>query len=139
VGFTTRYLRKRLRERRNRALEELSPPRPAIAIEDLPAAGQRWKRNPDGSWMRWSYLGEEWDPEQAPQALLDAAERNLADDEWTRDPDGTWRPTHGEKTSAEETPKAPIAPPEQPTPKAEDTHRPEWTSDWNPEWKEPFS
>jgi hypothetical protein len=129
-----------MRQKRQQALAELNPPVPTVSLEDLPAAGQRWKRNPDGSWMRWSYLGEEWEPADAPQVLLDAAQLNLAENEWTRDPDGTWRPATAEcEANAREAelaePPAPLPPPK---PIPEDAPRPEWTAEWHPEWKEPF-
>jgi len=93
--------------------------------------------------MRWSYLGEEWEAEEAPQALLDAAQSDLAENEWTRDADGTWRVTSEVKpdTAEEETKDPETSQAEQPSPPkpdGTDEPRPEWTSGWKPGWKEPF-
>lgn len=123
---------------------ELEPSTPStVSLADLPMAGARWRRNPDGSWMRWSYLGEDWEPQGAPPALLQAAERTPGVITWTVGPNGAWKPYDPEKPP---TPHAEIEeksaeqlPPALPQTVDPDlAPRNEWTSGWEPGWKEDF-
>jgi hypothetical protein len=125
---------------------ELEPPTgPTVSIADLPMAGARWRRNPDGSWMRWSFLGEDWEPQAAPPILLQAAEQTPGVINWTVGPDGIWKPydpdnppaQHQEAApQAEQKPAEQLPPPPPPKLDPELAPRPEWTSDWQPGWKQ---
>jgi hypothetical protein len=139
MGFTSMVFRSWMRQRRQRALAEDMPATPTISIEDFPAPGARWRRSPDGSWMRWSYLGNEWEPNEAPQPLVEAASAKLAENEWMLGPGGVWEPVKPEATAAKE-----AEPGEQPSldlanRPTTDQPRPEWKTDLEPEWKEPFN
>jgi hypothetical protein len=144
MGLTTMFLREWREGRRKklRAEFEKSTP-PTVSLADLPMAGARWRRNPDGSWMRWSYLGEDWEPQAALPALLQAAEQTPGVIDWTVGPNGAWKPYDPEKPptsqaeQVEEKPAEQLPPPAAP-PKLDPgfTPRPEWTSDWQPGWKE---
>jgi hypothetical protein len=120
---------------------------PAVSLADLPAAGARWRRNPDGSWTRWSYLGEDWEAQTAPPVLLQAAERTPGVIYWTVGTDGAWKPYDPDKPPTQQHPEPPAQqveenPAEQlppaPPPKLDPelAPRPEWTSDWKPAWTE---
>ena len=119
---------------------------PTVSIADLPMAGARWRRNPDGSWMRWSYLGEDWEPQAAPPVLLHAAEMTPGVITWTIGPDGVWKPYDPDNPPSQHQAEAPkqveqkpaeqLPPPPPPKVDPEMVSRPEWTSDWQPGWKE---
>jgi hypothetical protein len=121
---------------------ELEAPSPGVSIADLPMAGARWRRNPDGSWMRWSYLGDDWEPQAAPPVLLQAAEQTPGVITWTVGPNGVWKPYDPDKPPAQQAEqiedkraeRLPPAPPPKVDPEL--APRPEWTSDWQPGWKE---
>jgi len=122
---------------------ELEAPSPGVSIADLPMAGARWRRNPDGSWMRWSYLGDAWEPQAAPPFLLQAAERTAGVINWTVGPDGVWKPYDPEHPPTQQAPQQEerksveqLPPPPPPKLDPEIAPRPEWTSDWEPGWKE---
>lgn len=75
--------------RRRRVAEE---PR-ADRFDHLPRPGTRWKRDPDGTWHRWSYLGEVWEPQpQPPTALQETAAASPSTQVWVEDADGSWTP-----------------------------------------------
>ena len=119
---------------------------PTVSLADLPMAGARWRRNPDGSWMRWSYLGEDWEPQAAPPVLLQAAELTPGVITWTIGPDGIWKPYDPDNPPSQRQEDAPkqveqkpaeqLPPPPPPKVDPEMVPRPEWTSDWQPGWKE---
>ena len=115
---------------------------PAITMADLPAAGARWRRNPDGTWMRWSYLGEAWEPQTAVPALIQASQNNPSVDMWTVGQDGVWRPYDSDAKPLtphiEEAKDSEQLPPPPPRADPEMVERPEWTSDWQPGWKQEF-
>lgn len=142
MGLTSMFLRQWRDGRIKKMRAEYETPSAAVSLADLPAAGARWKRNPDGSWMRWSYLGETWEPQTASPALLQAAEHNMAVDMWIVGPDGVWKPFDPEAKPAEAPAPAPAKDSEQlpsPPPQKLDPEfvaRPEWTSDWKPGWKD---
>src|SRR5438309_11240290 len=91
MGLTTMFLRQWKDGRIKKMRAELEAPSPGVSIADLPMAGARWRRNPDGSWMRWSYLGEDWEPQAAPPALLQAAEKNQGVITWSDGIIGAWK------------------------------------------------
>jgi hypothetical protein len=143
MGLTTMFLRQWKDGRIKRMRAELEAPSPGASIADLPMAGARWRRNPDGSWMRWSYLGEDWEPQTAPLALLHAAELTDGVITWTVGPDGVWKPYDPESPPTQDAPKQEeqkpaeqLPPPPPPKLDPELAPRPEWTSDWQPGWKE---
>jgi hypothetical protein len=121
---------------------ELEAPPAGASLAELPAAGARWKRMPDGSWMRWSYLGESWEAQTAPPILLKSAEETPGVITWTVGADGVWKPYDAEQppTSSaqqvEEKPVEQLPPPPSPKLDPELAPRPEWTSDWKPGWGE---
>jgi len=143
MGLTSMFLRE-WREGKRRAIRaEFEKSTPTVSTADLPMAGARWRRNPDGSWMRWSYLGEDWEPATAPPILLQAAEQTPGVINWTVGPDGVWKPYDPENTPAQQTPKQEeqkpaeqLLPPPPPTVDPEMVPRPEWTSDWRPGWNQ---
>ena len=113
------------------------------------AQGARWKRNPDGSWLRWSYLGEDWESAPAPAPLLQAAEMKPKENHWMVSPAGVWTPYDPSKppdaAPADDQPEQPPAataeppkPQQPPRLDPESVPRPEWTSDWKPGWKQEF-
>jgi hypothetical protein len=112
------------------------------------AQGARWKRNPDGSWMRWSYLGEDWEAQPAPAPLLQAAEMKPGESYWMVTPTGMWTPYDPSKPpespridepkQAEQLPPAPSQPEQPPRIDPDTVPRPEWTSDWKPGWTQDF-
>jgi len=144
MGLTSMFLREWREARRKKMRAEFeNTQRPTVSMTDLPMAGARWRRNPDGSWMRWSYLGEDWEPQAAPPVLLQAAERTPGVITWTVGPDGVWKPydpdnppdQHGQESpkQAEQKPAEQLPPPP-PKVDPELVPRPEWTSDWQPGW-----
>jgi len=143
MGLTSMFLRE-WREGKRRAMRaEFEKSTPTVSTADLPMAGARWRRNPDGSWMRWSYLGEDWEPATAPPILLQAAEQTPGVINWTVGPDGVWKPYDPENTPAQQTPKQEeqkpaeqLPPPPPPKVDPEMVPRPEWTSDWRPGWNQ---
>ena len=139
MGLTSMFLKQWRDGRIKRMREEYETPTAVGSLADLPVAGARWRRNPDGSWMRWSYLGETWEPQTAAPALLMASENNPTVDTWIVGPDGVWKPFEPE-SKPEEVPPAkdseqlPPPPPQKLNPDFEP--RPEWTSDWKPGWNQ---
>ena len=140
MGLTTKLLRDWMRAKRKAALAELQPSQPIISMADLPREGARWRRNPDGSWMRWSYLGNDWEPNEAPEGLVEAASARLAENEWTLETSGEWVPWREHEKPPAETASTvepvPESPP--PAPRADDQPPPQWTDPWKPEWNQDF-
>lgn len=62
------------------------------ALEKLERAGARWLQRTDGTWARWSYLGNEWVDEQPPKSLVAAAGPARQEATWT-DETGAWART----------------------------------------------
>jgi hypothetical protein len=138
--WSYRYLRGRLNRKVSEfALAELQEQNKDLFLGE--SQGARWRRLPDGSWQRWSYLGNDWEAATAPDTLLHAAEAKLAVNEWTAGPEGSWHPYEPARSENAEpnVETRPVA--------AEETHpasapksdpdavpRPQWTSDWNPTW-----
>lgn len=129
----------------NLEIEAQSEANQAALMAD--AQGARWRRNPDGSWMRWSYLGEDWEKAEPPSVLLQAVAMKPSENYWTVSPKGGWTPYDPSKPiekEIEETQHSEQLPPAQQTPPQ--THpmdpdavpKPEWTSDWTPGWKQEF-
>src|ERR1700741_379116 len=114
MGLTSMFLRQWREGRIKKMRAEYETPSSAASMADLPAAGARWRRNPDGTWMRWSYLGETWEPQTAAPALLHASENNPAADTWIVGTDGVWRPFDPNAKAAE--PPAETLPPATPDP-----------------------
>jgi hypothetical protein len=142
MGLTTMFLRQWKNGRIKKMRAELEAPSPGASIADLPMSGARWRRNPDGSWMRWSYLGEDWEPQAAPPALLQAAEQTPGVITWTVGPNGAWKPYDPEKPPTpqaeqiEEKPAEQLPPALPPKVDPDLAPRNEWTSGWQPSWKE---
>ncbi|MGZ4211090.1 MAG: hypothetical protein ACXVQX_10905 [Actinomycetota bacterium] len=151
VFWTYRHLRTRLNKKVSEfELAALRDQSSTMLIGE--AQGARWRRLPDGSWQRWSYLGNDWEKAVAPPALLEAATANLAVTEWTAGPDGSWRPydpdaarieettpqesTSGSKPDAPEKPASRELPPATQQPDPDYVPRPEWTADWKPGWND---
>jgi hypothetical protein len=127
----------------NMEIEALAEANQAALLAD--AQGARWRRNPDGTWMRWSYLGEDWEKAEPPAVLLQAVQMKPAENYWTVSPHGGWMPYDPNKPA--EPPKAAegqqseqLPPAHQAPPRVdpESVPRPEWTSDWTPGWKQEF-
>ena len=59
------------------------------------SAGARWRRNADGSWSRWSYLGDAWEPGTPPGFAEDVAGKDPGVSEWIVGTDGVWRAADG--------------------------------------------
>ena len=110
------------------------------------AKGARWRRMPDGTWMRWSYLGNDWEKAEPPAVLLQAVEMKPAENYWTVSPQGGWTPYDPTKPSepkkveeAQQQSQQLPPPPSEPRPVDPDAvPKPEWTSDWQPGWKQEF-
>jgi len=128
-------------------LEQMSDMNNAALLAQ--AQGARWKRNPDGSWLRWSYLGENWEAQPAPQALLQAAEMKPGENYWMVSPAGVWTPYDPSKPPQQqvEQPAQPeqLSPAQEQAPAPQPEHlnpdfveRPEWTAEWKSGWKQEF-
>jgi hypothetical protein len=140
--WSYRYLRGRLNRKVSEfALAELQEENKDLFLGQ--SQGARWRRLPDGSWQRWSYLGNDWEAATPPDTLVHMAEQKLAVDEWTSGPDGSWHPYDPNAAPSEpaESGVEPGAaatedtqPPPPPKPDPEAVPRPQWTSDWNPTW-----
>ena len=109
------------------------------------AQGARWHRNPDGTWMRWSYLGNDWEKAEPLTGLLQAVEMKPAENYWTVSPQGGWMPYDPTKPveppkveEAQQSEQLPPTPAEPPRADPESVPKPEWTSDWTPGWKQEF-
>ena len=147
MGLTSLFLRQWMEGRRKKIRAQFEQPvAPTISLADLPAAGARWRRNPDGTWMRWSYLGETWEAQTATPALIEAAESKPAVDTWILT-DGVWQPFDPDAKPADQPAQASeqlppaqdqTAPPQAAQPKVDPdlVERPEWTADWNPGWNQ---
>jgi len=89
MGWTRFYLRRHIAKIGNayemRTLEDQRK-----ELERNEASGARWRRNPDLTWARWSYLGNSWEPAAAPEQLLELARSAPSDAEWIRIPYGGW-------------------------------------------------
>lgn len=148
MGLTSMFLRQWMEGRRKARMAEFEQTSSAgVTMSDLPVAGARWRRNPDGTWMRWSYLGETWEPQTAAPALLHASENNPSVDTWIVGPDGVWKPYDPDAKpadppakEAEHLPPAAQQSPPAPPPKVNPdfVERPEWTSEWKPGWGQEF-
>jgi len=139
MGLTSMFLREWREARRKKMRAEFEKTTPTVSLSDLPMAGARWRRNPDGSWMRWSYLGDAWEPQAAPPVLLQAAERTPGVINWTVGPDGVWKPydpehQDGQQPAQEVGGNVPEQLPQPPPGNPDLAPRPEWTSDWQPGW-----
>jgi hypothetical protein len=145
MGLTTMFLREWRNGRRKKLRAEFEQATPAsVSLADLPMAGARWRRDPDGSWMRWSYLGESWEAQTAPPVLIHAAEQTPGEIYWTVATDGVWKPydpdhppTQQAEAPAEQIERKPVEqlpPPSAPKADPDLAPRPEWTSDWKPAW-----
>jgi len=95
--------------------------------------------------MRWSYLGEDWETAEPPAVLLQAVQMKPAENYWTVSPHGGWMPYDPNKPAeppkADETQQSEQLPPAQQEPPRVDPEsvpRPEWTSEWQPGWKQEF-
>ena len=130
----------------NMEIEALAEANQAALMAD--AQGARWRRNPDGTWMRWSYLGEDWEKAEPPAVLLQAVEMKPAENYWMVSPKGGWTPydpskpakppTAQEAQQSEQLPPAQQTPPQPPRLDPDAAPKPEWTSDWQPGWKQEF-
>ena len=96
VGFLEGWLAgKAMKKTRQRLREKLGPvedEEPTL-LDMAPAQGARWLQQTDGTWKRWSYLGESWEAVAQPPATLppDALTDTPASPvEWTQQPDGVW-------------------------------------------------
>jgi outer membrane biosynthesis protein TonB len=143
MGLTTMFLRQWMQGRKKKAMAEFDQPTPTVSLADLPAAGARWRRNPDGSWARWSYLGEVWEAHDAPMGLANASEQTPGVEVWTMGMNGAWQPYDADAQAPRPAPEElqskppeqlPPAAPQKPDPNM--VPRPEWTSDWKPGWNE---
>jgi hypothetical protein len=127
----------------NLELQALAEANQAALLAD--AQGARWRRNPDGTWMRWSYLGNDWEKAEPPAVLLQAVEMKPAENYWTVSPQGGWTPYDptkpAEPKKVEEAQQVEQLPPPRSEPPRVDPDvvpKPEWTSDWQPGWKQEF-
>jgi hypothetical protein len=129
----------------NMEIEAMAEANQAALLAD--AQGARWRRNPDGSWMRWSYLGEDWEKAEPPAMLLQAVELKPAENYWIAPPQGGWmpydpskpaEPPKVEEHNSEQLPPAQHMPPQQERSDPDSVPKPEWTSDWQPGWKQEF-
>ena len=115
------------------------------------AQGARWHRNPDGSWMRWSYLGEDWEKADAPAPLLAAVEMKPGENYWMVSPHGGWMPYDPSKPPEQQTlpsqQSEALPPAEQQASTAaheparlnpDFVEKPQWTAEWTPGWKQEF-
>jgi hypothetical protein len=85
----------RSRNAKDRERIELSRPDALLArTAGLQAEGARWMRDGLGHWHRWSYLGDDWEPQDAapPDLAAVAAAVPIADRRaaW-RNTEGAWR------------------------------------------------
>jgi len=129
--------------RNNMEIEAMAEANQAALLAD--AEGARWRRNPDGTWMRWSYLGGDWEKAEPPTVLLQAAQMKPTESYWTISPSGGWMPYDPDKpadapTVEEANQSEQLPPPEtaqEPQRLDPDSvPRPEWTVDWKPGWKQ---
>ena len=127
----------------NAEMDALSEANKAKLMAD--AQGARWHRNPDGSWMRWSYLGGNWEKAEPPTILLQAVELKPGETYWTVSPNGGWMPYDPSKPSeapavgsTDQSEQLPSTPMEPPRLDPDNVERPQWTDGWKPGWKEEF-
>jgi hypothetical protein len=113
MGWTYRYLLRRMNRIANQEeLTRIDERRQDLIREE--STGARWRRNPDGSWSRWSYLGNEWEQAPPPEALVEMAGSSSASTEWTRTPLGAWISTDAPQEPAPEQQQGPPATPHDP-------------------------
>ena len=128
----------------NMEIQALAEANQAALMAD--AQGARWRRMPDGTWTRWSYLGEDWEKAEPPAVLLQAVEMKPAENYWTVSPSGGWMPYDPTKPiehpkieeSPQQSEQLPPAPQHPQRVDADSVERPEWTSDWKPGWTQEF-
>jgi hypothetical protein len=88
--WSYRYMRTRANQHAAElALSEISKQNSEMLRDQ--AAGARWRKNADGSWSRWSYLGNDWEKAEAPEALQEIGVNSPPGEEWVKTPLGAWR------------------------------------------------
>ncbi len=89
MGLLTRYLRRRAtRVGHGQQLERIREAHEAVVRQH--ASGARWRRMGDGSWVRYSHLGEAWEPATPPETLIELAANEPTNSEWRCSPIGVW-------------------------------------------------